>query len=399
MNKSSHFTGQPIFSQIIKFIPRSLVYKSAQKFQADRYCKYFDTWHHLVTMLFACYGNCTSLREIVTGMRALEGKLSSAGVKDFPKKSTFSDANKRRQADVFEDIYYSLREYWKIFLPDSQSHSSNIHIIDSTTISLFQEVFKGSGLSKADGKRKGGLKVHMSLQEGESTPNLLRITDGAANDRFLLKELPLAKGSILIMDRGYRSYQKYKEWTEQRVTFVTRHHPYTYYEELEDKPVEESETEKGVLSDKIVLLGHPVKKNRKVTVRLIAFYDSISKRTFEFITNDYNSLPSFVAALYQKRWRIELLFKRLKQNMPLKYFLGDNQNAIKIQIYCALISDLLLQIIQRHVRRKWAFSNIVSLIRLHLFNYVNLISFLKNPEKCKIATYPINYQLKLNLTG
>lgn len=398
MNKSNYFTGQPIFSQLIKFIPRNIIYKASLQHKSDRYCKRFDTWHHLMAMLFACYGNCTSLREITTGMRVLEGKLLSAGIKYFPKKSTFSDANKRREAGVFEDIYYELRKHWGKFLPDSRS-SKNIHIIDSTTISLFQEIYRGSGLSKANGKRKGGLKVHMSLQEGEATPHLIRITEGAANDRILLKEMHLPKGSMVIMDRGYRSYQQYKEWTQQQVIFVTRHHPYTYYEELEENLITPAECSKGVLSDKLIRLGHPVKKNRKVSVRYISFHDKLSNRTFEFITNDYNALPSVIADLYQKRWKIELLFKRLKQNMPLKYFLGDNQNAIKIQIYCALISDLLLQIIQSLIRRKWAFSNIVSIIRLHLFNYVNLISFLKNPEKCKIAADPISYQLKLNLTG
>lgn len=399
MNKSTHFTGQPIFSQLIKFIPKSLVYQSAQQYKADRYCKYFDTWHHLITMLFACYGNCTSLREIVTGMRVLEGKLSSAGVKNFPKKSTFSDANKRRQADVFAEIYYRLRAHWKAFLPDSQSHSSNIHIIDSTTISLFQEIFKGSGLSKADGRRKGGLKVHTALQANEFSPYQIKITNGATNDIGFLNELSLPPGSILVMDKGYRSYQKYKEWTQQEVIFVTRHRPYTYLERLERFTVSNRERLHGVREDEMVQLGHPAKKNKKVIVRLITFYDKDNKREFKFITNDFKTSPSIIAGFYKKRWKIELLFKRLKQNMPLQYFLGDNQNAIKIQIYCALISDLLIQIIKKQVTRNWAFSNVVSLIRLHLFNYVNLISFLKNPEKCKIASDIETYQLKLNLSG
>lgn len=399
MSKSSHFTGQPIFTQLIKFIPKSLVYNIAAKHKADRYCKRFDCWHHLSAMLFACYGNCTSLREITTGMRAFEGRLYSAGIQHFPKRATFSDANKRRSAEVFADIYYGLRKHWKAFLPDSHSKQKNIHIIDSTTISLFQEVFKGSGLSKSNGRRKGGLKVHMALHEHETTPHLVYITEGAANDMVVLPQLELAQGSIVIMDRGYRNYQKYKEWSEQQITFITRHRPYTYVRLLHDIEVEPQEVEKGVLADEIVQLGHPAKKNRKVTVRLITFSDATSDRQFEFVTNDFETPPSSIAALYKKRWSIELLFKRLKQNMPLKYFLGDNQNAIKIQIYCALISDLLLQIIQKLVRRKWAFSNVAALVRLHLFNYINLISFLKNPEKCKMTFSVLDPQLKLSLSG
>lgn len=398
MSKSTYFTGQPIFSQLIKFVPKHLVAKIASEHQADRYCKRFDTWHHFTTMLFACYGKCTSLREITTGMRALEGKLVSAGLKYFPKRTTFSDANKRRDAEVFAEIYYALRKRWSHFLPDSRTRK-NIHIIDSTTITLFQEIFKGSGLSCADGKRKGGLKVHMSLQEGQSTPDLVSITNGAVSDTIFLPDINLPKGSILVMDRGYRNYAKYQEWSEKGVVFVTRHRPRTYVKELYSNLINPDEKEKGVRADLTVLFGHPAKRKNQVKVRLITFYDQESKREFKFVTNDFSSDPSFIARLYKKRWGIELLFKRLKQNMPLKYFLGDNQNAIKIQIYCALISDLLLQIIQKQVSRKWAFSNLTSLIRLHLFNYVNLIAFLKNPEKCKITTTARSTQLQLNLTG
>lgn len=176
-------------------------------------------------------------------------------------------------------------------------------------------------------------------------------------------------------------------------------HPNSYYEELQPSAVNESQQQLGVLRDGRIQLGFPAKKISKVNCRLICF-QSTNGKYLEFITNDFESDPSLIAQLYQKRWNIELLFKRLKQNMPLQYFLGDNQNAIRIQIWCALIADLLLQVVRKQVNRRWAFSTIVSIVRLHLFNYLNLISFLENPESCTIRTSHTNpHQFKLKFSG
>lgn len=396
MNKSIHFSGQPTFSQLIKLIPRSLVQKCIRSSRSDHYYKKFDTWHHLISMLFTCFGNCGSLREVVTGMRAFEGKLQSCGVNYFPARSTFAEANGKRDSEVFERIYFALKQYWDGFSPDSQRKNEKVYIIDSTTIKLFQEIFKGSGCCKQNGKRKGGLKVHMAVQDPQGMPSLVRITQAACNDGTFIKYLNLPAESTVVMDRGYRNYKQYAFWTTQQVRWVTRSHPNSYYVELESLTVPVDQI--GVEHDSRVLLGHPAKKNNKVTCRLIR-YTSPSKKRFEFLTNDFKSDALTIANLYKRRWSIETLFKRLKQNMPLQYFLGDNQNAIRIQIWCALIADLLLQVVRNQIPRKWAFSNIVSLLRLHLFNYLDLYSFLKNPDKCFISIAPNTSQTHLDFSG
>jgi len=398
MNKSIHFTGQPTFSQLIKLLPRDLVRVCVEQSQSDHYCKKFTTWHHLVTMLFSCYGHCHSLREVVTGMRAMEGRLQSSGVNYFPARSTFSEANAKRESKVFEDIYFALKKYWDGLLPDSRSKNDLIYIIDSTTIKLFQEIFKGSGCSKADGRRKGGLKVHMAVQSQQAVPSIVHISQAACNDVTFAKYLTLPAGSTVVMDRGYRDYRLYNSWTEQTVRWITRTHPNTYYETLQSFPISDDLLEQGIQKDEHIRLGFPTKRISKVNARLIS-YRAPNGKQFEFITNDFDSAPLLIAQLYQKRWNIELLFKRLKQNMPLQYFLGDNQNAIRIQIWCALIADLLIQVVRKQVKRKWAFSNMVSIIRLHLFNYLNLYSFLENPERCVIQVSPNQQQLALKLSG
>ena len=398
MNKSIHFTGQPTFSQLIKLIPKQVVSSSIERSKSDHYYKRFTTWHHLVTMLFSCYGHCDSLREVVSGMRALEGRLQSSGIRYFPARSTFSEANAKRDSKVFEDIYLGLKRYWDGLLPDSRSKNEQVYIIDSTTIKLFQEIFKGAGISKANGRRKGGLKVHMAVQTQDTVPSMIHISQAACNDMIFNKYLHLPPASTVVMDRGYRDYRQYNLWTQQQVRWITRMHPNSYFEVLGSFPVTSDQLQNGVQDDLRVKLGAQPKRISKVDCRLIT-YKAQNGKYFQFITNDFGSEPTVIAQLYQKRWSIELLFKRLKQNMPLKYFLGDNQNAIRIQIWCALIADLLLQMVRKQVKRKWAFSNIVSIVRLHLFNYLDLYSFLENPEHCHIQTHPQVYQLNFNLSG
>lgn len=398
MNKSTHFSGQPTFAQLIKLLPKEIVSDCVKRFDSDRYYKRFNTFHHLITMLFTCYSHSHSLREVVTGMRALEGRLTSCGIRYFPTRSTFAEANAKRDSAVFESIYFALKEYWDRVYPDSRK-GKNTYIIDSTTIKLFQAIFKGAGPSKGNGKRKGGLKVHMAVQEAQCIPCVIHLTPAASHDVNFTKHFSLPKGSTLIMDGGYRSHQQFNEWTRENVRWLTRLHPYAVYSKELSLPVAKRQKQAGIVTDEIVILGAAPKKIEKVRCRLIKFVSPINGKTLEFITNDLSSTAIYITKLYKKRWSIEMLFKRLKQNMPLQYFLGDNQNAIKIQVWCALIADLLLQIVKRQLKRKWSFSNIVSIVRLHLFNYLNLFSFLENPEKSIIRTTPQDYQLQLSLSG
>ena len=250
MNKSTHFSGQPTFAQLIRLLPANIISNCVAKHNSDHYYKKFNTYHHLVTMLFTCYGRCHSLRETTTGMRALEGKLLSCGIKHFPARSTFSDANATRNSDVFASIYLALKEYWDRIYPDSRKkRRGSTYIIDSTTIKLFQEIFKGAGLSQSDGKRKGGLKVHMAVMENESVPSIIHLTQAAYNDVSFTKYLSLPPGSTLIMDRGYRNYSQFNAWTKQRVRWVTRPNPYTSYRIVENQPVSSRQRKEGVRSD------------------------------------------------------------------------------------------------------------------------------------------------------
>ena len=391
MSKSMFFTGQPIFSQVLSFIPKDQIDQISNQYNSDRYCKRFSTHTHFVSMLYAVFNNCTSIRELTSGLLAWEHRIRHLGVDYFPRRSTFSDANNRRSEEVFGKIYELLYKRYRHILPDSRKDkSSRLYIADSTTISLFQEVMRNAGRPAPNGKRKGGIKVHTLIRSDEDVPCMIRFSAGAAHDSPFLKELKLPEGSILVFDRGYVDYAQFQHFSEQGVTWVTRRRRNTVYKTIEKLSVSQPQSVKGVQKDKLVILGHLAYEHPLANARLIDFTDPQSGEKFQFLTNNTTLAPATIAALYQKRWQIEILFKRLKQNYPLRYFLGDSENAIKIQIWCALIADLLIKLIKSLAGRKWSFSNLASLIRIHLMTYIDLLQFLNNPEKALQSKAHIN---------
>jgi hypothetical protein len=384
MSKSTFFTGQPIFSQILSFIPRNKVQKIALELNSERYCKKFTTYSHLVTLLYAVLNRCDSLREVTTGLLATEQKLIHLGLFHTPRRSTISDANTRRSSEVFENIYQMLYGHYRGFLPDSRSskRKQKTYIVDSTSIALFQEILKGTGIRSANGKRKGGIKVHTLIRSDEDVPHLIRFSSRASSDSPFLKSIRLPAGSILIFDRGYNKFNEWNRLDEEKITWVTRLRKDTIIRKVKKLPVSKTQKKNGVISDELIDIGNTIdKKATHVKARLIKYVDLKTNRIFEFITNSMTYASGTIADFYRNRWQIELLFKRLKQNFPLRNFLGESENAIKIQIWTTLIADLIIKLIQQNTSKKWAFSNLVAMVRIHLLTYIDLFLFLRNPEK------------------
>lgn len=378
--KNTNFSGQPLVKQILGFIRASEIYRTAERYKSDRYTKKFSTYEHLATMLFAVLSGCSSLRELSSIMLACEGKLSHLGLRHYPRRSTVSDANKRRESRVFGSIYYELYDRYKEFLPDSQTRVlpvEGLKIIDSTTISLFSDILKGAGRKRLDGKQKGGIKMHTMINATEDVPCLIKFSSAATHDHTFLKSLELKKGSYVVFDKGYNDYNQYEQWTLEEIYFVTRQKENAVYDSIEEYDPGEK-TDDAILKDERIRITK--KDGSDFEIRRIAYWHEAHKKVYEFISNNFDLEAEKIADIYKHRWQIETMFKRLKQNFPLKYFLGDNQNAIEIQIWVSLIVQLILLVIQRKAERKWAYSNMVSVIRYHLMSYINLFKFLKNPE-------------------
>lgn len=396
MNKSTHFSGAPIIKQILKFILPSDITRTAEKYKSDRYYKKFKTYDHLVTMIYATLSGVSSLRELSTVMLACEGRISHLNLKHFPKRSTLSDANKKRTSDVFGEIYATLYKRYASFLSDSSTLKlpvNNLKIVDSTTITLFSNILKGVGRNPINGKKKGGIKMHTMINAMEDVPCLIRFSSAATHDHTFLKELNLEKDSFVVFDKAYNDYLQYLQWTLDGIYFVTRQKDNAVYKNIKEFDLDHK-TSDAVLKDELILIE---KGDKSIEIRRVAYWDSEKEKVFEFITNNTEISPDKVADIYKHRWQIETMFKRLKQNFPLKCFLGDNQNVIEIQIWTALITQLIMLVIQRKIERNWAYSNMVSVIRFHLMTYISLFKFLENPNKqwTELTTKPLNVQLKL----
>ena len=383
MGKSRNFSGQPIFNQLIKFIDKGKIRKIAKHHQAERYVKKFSTYNHVVVMLFVAFEGYHSIREVILGLLANARKLSHLGLSYLVKRSTLSEANQRRNSQVFGDIYMSVYREHAPDLADSRLSDADIrrlYIMDSTTISLFKDILKGVGRNPKEGRKKGGIKAHTIIKASENVPCLIRYSEAVRHDHMFLKEVfNLAAGSIITFDKAYVDYAQYEAFTKSSIWYVTRLKDNALYQAREEFDIPD-DAHSGVLKDEEIIFSYGDKKELKHRSRRIAYWDSENSRLFEFITNNFELAAEKIALIYKKRWQIELLFKQLKQNFPLKYFLGDNENAIEIQIWAAMLANLLITLVRSQVKHKWAFSNLVSIIRQQLMNYINIYSFLEDPE-------------------
>jgi hypothetical protein len=397
MDKGRNFVGQPILSQILDLIPSSLIYKASRKHQSNRYYKKLPFRVHLVSLLYGVFSYCNGLRELCEGLLACEGKLLHLDFDKAPARSTLSDANTNRSFLVFATIYEELLKRYHSFISDSRLKGlsiRNLKIIDSSTIQLFSEILRGVGRNPQDGsKKKGGIKVHAMMDAFSGVTEFVRMTEAREHDRKFLYHLKLAPNSWLVFDKAYTVYHQFAKWTEQKIWFVTRmkdNADYHVTKVLIDKTKKKNAT--GVLKEQYITVG--VKQNGLVVQRLklrrITFKTKEGK-IYVFVTNDFMLPPSQIATIYKNRWMIELLFKQIKQNFPLRYFWGNSTNAIKTQVYCVLIAQLLMVVIRKKAATKKSFANMITVIRLHLMSYVGLLEFIKDSYKAWRKTHNASF--------
>jgi len=285
-----------------------------------------------------------------------------------------------------------------------------ILLIDSTTIRLFSDVLKGVGRNpKNDGKKKGGLKVHMLIDAVQSVGRFIKITAAKVHDKNFLKGIELVSHSMVVFDRAYNYYHQFAIWTSNRVFFVTRLKKNAVYTVIET--LREHKKAKGkamVLREEIIEIEYfPEDSNGerqtkvKATIRLKKIcYQDEKNRYYEFLSNSMDSTAEEVAFLYKKRWGIEILFKKMKQNFQLHYFYGENENAIRTQVWCTLIAQLLMTVIQKMAQTKKAFSVVASLVRIHLISLLDVFDLLRstNREYLRARGSPTGvHQLRLSI--
>jgi hypothetical protein len=339
-------------------------------------------------------------------MRAMAGKLNYFGMDASPSKSTVGDALRERSELLFRLFYFILVEhFWQLLSVSRKKKYRKWDIsfdkfvaLDSTTISLFSDIMKGVGRNpKGDGKKKGGLKVHMLTDIHADTPLFVKITEAKVHDKNFLQHLNLPSGSMAVFDKAYNFYQQYAKWTEEGVSFVSRLKNNAVYE-VQGDPIYEKELSKdefGVYRVEHIHIAYTeqiqyfldgkvkvkkAKESKTVCLRLV-FYKDEQSRQYKFITNNWEISNEEVALAYKCRWSIETTFKKLKQNFQLTYFYSETENGIKTQIWCTLIAYLLLQVVQTYSDSNKAVSTIAALLRMHLLSYLDLIWLLTEGRK------------------
>lgn len=380
------FVGQPIFGQLLKLIDKSDFNRIVKEKYSDYYYKAFKSWPHTVTMLFGILSRCDSMAEICEGLMALSGKLNHLGLAKAPAKSTAGDGLRNRDNSFFEALYYALTKRYSSFLSDSRTLGltvKELYIVDSTTIRLFSDILKGVGRNpKNDGKKKGGLKVHMLIDAVQSVGKFMKITEAKMHDKNFLKEIHVPPFSMLVFDKAYNYYKQFAMWTEQNIYFVTRQKSNAVYEVLETVFEKELEKDKaGVSKEEIITVTYKEgKEEKQLKLRRIHYRDE-KNREYVFICNNFIITAEEIALIYKKRWGIELLFKKMKQNFQLHYFYGENENAIRTQVWCTLIAQLLLTVLQKIAKTKKAFSTVATIIRIHLVSMLDVIALLRNIKR------------------
>lgn len=365
-----------LLSQLLKYFDRPSFTGLVALHGTDRHSKGFSTWAQLASMLFCHLAQVKSLREICGGLASAQGRLFHLGLSDAPKKSTLAYANQNRTWELFRDLFYKVLGKCQDEFPSPPKKfrfKNKLLSIDSSVISLCLKMFPWAEFNR----KKGGVKLHLLLDHDGYFPIFAVVGKARPHDHTQARNFPLSKGSIVAMDKGYFDYKLFAEWTEQGIYFVT-----PLRRKADIMVLEEMECPKNrnILSDQIICPAN-IRGQRRCPylLRKIVVYDPENDREIVLLTNHLQFGATTISAIYKDRWQIEIFFKELKQNLKVKTFVGTSENAIYIQIWTALIAMLLLKYLHMRSRFKWSLSNLVSILRLNLFTYRDLWSWLDDP--------------------
>ena len=377
-----------IMNQLLQVFPRSEFQQAVKTTKAERHARGFRSWDHFVAMLFCQLADAQSLREITGGLASGEGRLEQLGT-TVPKRSTLAYANEHRPWELFRNVFYNTAERCRAELGHKTKFrfKNRLLSIDSSVVTLCSEMFPWATYSR----QKGAVKLHFTLDHAGYLPEAMVITTGAYSELTVLRRRSYARGTILVMDRGFVDFRWFEQLNRNGVVFVTRIKKDTRYEIVEHRPVVPG---KGIVSDDVIrLTSRRSRKRYPETLRLVTVETKEGER-LEFLTNHMTLAASTIANIYKDRWQIETFFKLLKQNLRIKSFVGTSANAVWTQIWTALIAMLLIKFLQLKARFGWSFSNLVYFLRMNLLVYRDLWDWLHDPFTV-VPSLPTPAQLDL----
>ena len=328
-----------MFSQILQLFPRSDFQFLVKETRAERHARGFSCWGQFVSMLFCQLGRAHSLREICHGLSTCEGKLSHLGIEAAPKRSSLAYANEHRCWELYQRLFFLLLQRCRQAGPFTKKFrfKNKLVSLDSTVIDLCVSLFDWAKFRRT----KGAIKLHLVLDHDGYLPCFCVMTEGKVHDVKVAQSLSFEPGTVVVDDRGYNDYRLFAKWIEDEVYFVTRMKDNALYTVVENRPVPQN---RSVLKDQIILLsGSGAWEKCPYPLRRVEVWDAKKEEVLVFLTNHYDFGATTISALYKERWQIELFFKALKQNLKIKTFVGTSANAVKIQVWTALIAILILR--------------------------------------------------------
>jgi IS4 transposase len=372
-----------IFSQLLQLFSRVEFQQAVKETKAERHARGFTCWGQFVAMLFCQLGRAHSLREITGGLRSCEGKLKHLGI-CAPNRSTLAYANEHRPWEPYQKVFLHLLHRCQTLVQGKKKFrfKNKLVSIDSTTIDLSVTLFDWAKFRRT----KGAIKLHLLLDHDGYLPTFAVISEGKVADIKMVPEFSFASGTIVVDDRGYTDYELWGQWTAQGVYFVSRMKDNAVYEAVGERSVPRN---RHILRDEAIeLRGLKAQDKCPYPLRLIEVYAPETGEIWVFVTNNHDLGASTIAAIYKDRWQIESVFRALKQNLKIKTFVGTSANAVKIQVWTALIAMLILWLLQLGSQFKWSLSNLVALLRMNLFTHRDLWSWLNEP----FETPPVPYE-------
>jgi Domain of unknown function (DUF4372)/Transposase DDE domain len=361
-----------IFNQLLQLFPRTEFQRLVVATRAERHARGFTSWGQFVAMLFCQLGHAQSLREICGGLASCEGKLAHLGI-TAPRRATLAYANAHRPWQLFQGVFYQLlAQCQAVAGPKKFRFKNKLLTLDTTMIDLCAEVFPWASYKRI----KGAVKLHFTLDHEGYLPTVLVITTGKVREMTVARQQRFAPGTILVFDRGYLDLAWFTALTTAGVFFVTRLRPDTHVRVVAERPAPQH---RHIVADQTVAFFRPESRRkcpdglRRVIVRRPDDTD------LEIVTNHQTLGASTIARIYKDRWQIELFFKLIKQHLRIKTFVGTSANALHVHLWTALIAVLLLKYLQLKARFGWSLSNLVALLRMNLFVYRDLWTWLHDP--------------------
>jgi hypothetical protein len=363
-----------MFSQLLKLFPRTEFQALVKRTHAERHARGFTCWGQFVAMLFCQLGRAHSLREICGGLRSAEGKLSHLGIRA-PSRTTLAYANAHRPWQLYRAVFEELLGRCQGAVQGRKKFrfKNKLVSLDSSVIDLCASLFDWAKFRRT----KGAVKLHLLLDHDGYLPSFAVITDGKRHDIRVVHRFRFEAGTVVVIDRGYTDYAWFGRLTSDGVFFVTRLKDNAVYEVVESRPLP---ARSQVVRDEVIrLTGVAAPRDCPHLLRRVEVHDPATAVTLVFLTNHLTFGATTIAAIYKDRWQVELFFKALKQNLKIKTFVGTSANALKIQVWTALIAMLLLKYMQLRAQFAWSLSNLVALLRMNLFVHRDLWAWLNQP--------------------